>query len=96
MARTEIIIGGKLPAMLLQEFLDSVGSTGAKVGRHDGEAFVAKTAEQLRQVLDENWHLRPRGLPGEAVRRSWSASASSTVSPSTGTTMPGTFASAPA
>ncbi len=58
MARTEISIGGKLPAMLLQEFLDSVGSTGAKINKHDGEAFVAKTAEQLRQALDENWHLR--------------------------------------
>ena len=53
----EIIIGGKLPARLLGEFLDNINSSSARVGRHDGEEFGAKTVEQLRRVLDENRHL---------------------------------------
>lgn len=53
----EIIIGGKLPAAQLEKFLGSIASSGAKVGGHDGEGFSAKTAEQLRQVLNENGHL---------------------------------------
>ena len=53
----EIVIGGKLPAMLLQEFLAELNSTGARVGVHDGEKFGAKTVEQLRRVLDEDGHL---------------------------------------
>ena len=55
--KDEIIIGGRLLAMLLQEFLGKIGSTGAKVGGHDGEEFGAETAEQLQEVLDENRHL---------------------------------------
>ena len=53
----EIVIGGKPPAMLLEEFLAELNSTGARVGRHDGEKFGDKTAAQLRQVLDEDGHL---------------------------------------
>jgi hypothetical protein len=57
MARSEIIIGGKVPTMLLQEFLAELNSTGAKVGRHDGAEFGAETAEQLRRALDDDGHL---------------------------------------
>jgi len=53
----EITIGGKLPAMLLEEFLGELNSMGAKVGAYDGAEFDAKTAADLRQVLDENGHL---------------------------------------
>ena len=53
----EIIIGGKLPARLLPEFLENISSSSARVGRHDGEEFGAKTVEQLRKVLDENGYL---------------------------------------
>ena len=57
MARTEIIIGGKVPAMLLVEFLDELNSAGAKVGRHDGADAAFQDAEQLRRVLDDNGYL---------------------------------------
>jgi hypothetical protein len=53
----EITIGGKVPATLLQEFLGELNSTSAKVGAYDGAEFVAKTAADLRGVLDENGHL---------------------------------------
>ena len=57
MARSEIVIGGKVPAMLLQEFLAEVNSTGAKVGKHDGADATFQDAEQLRRVLDDNGYL---------------------------------------
>jgi hypothetical protein len=57
MARTEIIIGGKLPAVLLVEFLDELNSTGAEVGRHDGADAAFQDAEQLRRALDDDGHL---------------------------------------
>ncbi len=53
----EITIGGKVPAALLEEFLGELNSTGAKVGAYDGAEFVAKTAADLRQVLDESGRL---------------------------------------
>ena len=53
----EIMIGGKLPASLLEQFLGELNSTGARVGKHDGEKFGVKTADDLRQVLDESGHL---------------------------------------
>ena len=53
----EIMIGGKVPAALLEEFLGKIGSTGAKVGGYDGVEFDAKTAEDLRRALDEDAHL---------------------------------------
>jgi len=57
MARAEIIIGGKLPAALLEEFLDKIDSSHAKVGRHDGADAAFQTAGQLRKALNENGHL---------------------------------------
>ena len=54
---SEIIIGGRLPAALLAGFLDEIGSTGAKVGGHDGLEFGVKTVEELRRGLDKNGHL---------------------------------------
>jgi hypothetical protein len=45
----DIIIGGKLPAALLEEFLGKIGSSQSKFG--------TETTEQLRQVLNENGHL---------------------------------------
>jgi hypothetical protein len=45
----EIVIGGKLPARLIDEFLGELNATGAKI--------AAKTPEQIRQALDENGHL---------------------------------------
>ena len=53
----EIIVGGKVSARLLEEFLGRVASTGAKVGKHDGGPLGAKTAEQLRRAIDKNGHL---------------------------------------
>jgi hypothetical protein len=53
----EIIIGGKLPARLVAEFMAEVNSTGAKVGRHDGVDAAFQDAERLHGVLDDNGHL---------------------------------------
>ena len=53
----EIIIGGKLPARLLEEFLDKLNSTGTKVGRHDGADAVFQNSGQLRQALNKSGHL---------------------------------------
>ena len=54
----EIRIGGKVPAALLEEFLGEATSTGALVGDYEGSPFDAKSAEQLREALDENGHLK--------------------------------------
>jgi len=54
---TDITIGGKVPAVLLGEFMDRLNSTGVKVGRHGDADPAFKTAEQLRQVLDDNGYL---------------------------------------
>ena len=56
-AAAEIAIGGKLPAKVLEEFLDELDSTGAKVCKHDGEGAAFQNAEQLRQAVDESGHL---------------------------------------
>ncbi len=53
----EIIIGGKLHAALVEEFMDEISAIGAKVGGLHGEKFFAETAEQLRRGLDKNGHL---------------------------------------
>ena len=53
----EIVIGGKLPAMLLQEFLAELNSTGARVGVHDGVDVAFQTADDLRNAVDDNGHL---------------------------------------
>ncbi len=53
----EIIIGGTLPAALLEEFLDTIDSSGLKVGKRDGADAAFQDAEQLRRVLNENGHL---------------------------------------
>jgi hypothetical protein len=54
----EITIGGEVPAALLEDFLGEAMSTGALVGDYDGSPFAAKTAEELRQALDEKGHLK--------------------------------------
>jgi hypothetical protein len=53
----EIMIGGKLPAKLLEAFLGVVSSSGAKVGGYEGAPFDATSADGLLEVLDENRHL---------------------------------------
>ena len=53
----EIRIGGNVPADLLEEFLGELESSGAKVGGYDGAAFACRTADELRQAVDENGHL---------------------------------------
>jgi hypothetical protein len=53
----EITIGGKVPAALLEEFLGEVESTGALGGDYEGSPFDAKTAEELREALDQSGHL---------------------------------------
>ncbi len=57
MARAEIVIGGKVPAMLHQEFLAALNSTGGKVGRHDGADAAFHDTEQMRRALDDEGHL---------------------------------------
>ncbi len=54
---TDIIIGGKVPAALLGEFMDRLNSTGVKVGRRGGADATFQTVDQLRRVLDDNGHL---------------------------------------
>jgi hypothetical protein len=54
----EIVIGGKVPSVLLEEFLGEVASTYAFVGGYEGAPFGGRTAEELRGALDENGHLR--------------------------------------
>jgi hypothetical protein len=53
----EITIGGKIAAALLEEFLQEVAATGASVGDYGDTPFVGKTAEELREALDESGHL---------------------------------------
>ena len=57
MARTEIIIGGRLHAALLEEFLDTIDSCGLKIGKRDGADAAFQTAGQLRQALNASGHL---------------------------------------
>ena len=53
----EIRIGGRIPAVLVPEFIGHVQATGAKVGGYDGLKFEATTAAELCEALDENGHL---------------------------------------
>ena len=54
----EIVIGGKVPSALLEEFLGEVASSGASVGDYGDAPFDGRTAEELRGALDEDGHLR--------------------------------------
>ena len=74
-AAAEIAIGGKVPAALLEEFLDKLNSSGVRVGKRDGAGAAFQTAEQLHRVLDESGHLvllaeqaRFRGLQDYCTR----------------------------
>ena len=49
----EIRIGGNLPARLLEGFLSEIASAGVSVGGFDGPALDCKTADDLRQALDD-------------------------------------------
>ncbi len=53
----EIKIGGKVPAGLLDRFLGELNSIRGRVGGYDGDPFVAETAAELRQTLDDDGHL---------------------------------------
>jgi hypothetical protein len=53
----EIRIGAKIAAALLEGFLQEVTATGASVGDYGDTPFDCKTAEELREALDESGHL---------------------------------------
>jgi len=54
----EIMIGGKIPSALLEEFLGAVASSGASAGDYGDAPFDGRTADELLDALDGNGHLR--------------------------------------
>jgi len=55
---SRMTIGGKIPATVLEEFLVTARVADAKVGGFDGPDFRARTAKELRTILDQGGHLQ--------------------------------------